>query len=63
MTIPQVVIELTNFGCANGWTQTPAIVRACRDLGHIPQDETIRPCLHRVTCPECKYFYTYDSSD
>ena len=59
--------EYKDFGWANGWKETPEIVKKCRDLGHQGSDtpKSHRPyeCFeHTVVCHECRYFYKYDSS-
>ena len=51
-------------GWANGWLETPVIIKECREKGH-KTVETKGPykCTHIVKCPICRYRYMYDSSD
>lgn len=57
--------EMKDLGCANGWGKDPQEVIKCRadNHKHLKQVEEMGRCLTRVTCPICRYAYTYDSSD
>lgn len=52
-----------DYGYANGWTQTPALIAHCQHSNHRTVTERIGNCLHEVSCDECCYTYRYDSSD
>ncbi len=60
--------KVQNLGFANGWQETPDIVKKCRELGHDRQNKSDAPgvpyrCfVHSVQCDICGYFYKYDSS-
>jgi len=61
---PPVVKDL---GWANGWKETPEIIKKCKELKHetINKDVSSRPGrgLHNTTrCDICGYIYHYDSS-
>ena len=55
-----------DLGWANGWKETPEIVKRCRALGHKTIDTNRDPTWHGLTnevrCDECGYVYRYDSS-
>ena len=51
---------LLDLGWANGWAETPEIVKKC---AHRPADVPLGSCAHRVTCASCGYTYAYDSGD
>lgn len=60
-------IETTfqELGWANGWKETPAIVKKCQKEKHevIDFDHSgNRGLHHEVKCYICKYVYHYDSS-
>ena len=57
--------EFKDLGWANGWKETPEIVKKCREAKHrvIDFDHSgNRGLHHEVNCPICKYIYHYDSS-
>jgi len=60
--------KVKNLGWANGWSETPEIVKKCRELGHQRSDNSDAPgvpykCfVHTVRCDICGYVYKYDSS-
>lgn len=54
---------LVKLGCANDWGKDPNIVVGCNALKHRTEAVEEARCLTRVTCRECGYTYTYDSSD
>ena len=51
---------MKDFGYANGWTETPDIVKDC---DHEPEVITVGRCLRQYSCTECDYTYLVDSSD
>jgi hypothetical protein len=57
-----------NLGWANGWSETPEIVKKCRELNHDVSDKSDAPgvpykCFtNTVRCDICGYYYKYDSS-
>ena len=57
--------EFIDLGWANGWKETPAIVKKCREQKHevVNFDRSGNRGLdHEVRCHTCKYVYHYDSS-
>lgn len=52
--------EIQGLGWANGWTETPEIVKNCT---HKQIVEQTGRCEHRHTCEICGYTYMVDSSD
>ena len=54
--------QLRDLGYANGWQDTPDIVKACRARGHIPEEINRGRCLNEYRCVECGYKYLVDSS-
>lgn len=61
-TLPNGWID---YGLANEWKATPAIVEWCQIRKH-PLDRTVEKRgggIHLVRCNQCCYQYTYDSSD
>lgn len=57
------VKDYINFGTANGWTETPDLVKRCVAKKHSPGQIGIGKCLTEVKCELCRYKYTIDSSD
>jgi len=59
--------DVTDLGWANGWKETPRIVRECQKMGHKVTCVDVGPCLRGlenvVTCNLCGYVYRFDSSD
>ena len=55
--------KIIDLGWANGWTDRPAIVVACRAAKHDCDQETTGRCVRRISCPDCGYTYQVDSSD
>ena len=59
--------KVINLGWANGWKETPEIVKKCHALGHRPIDidrgPPFRGLDHEVRCDICGYVYHVDSSD
>ena len=51
------------LGWANGWKETPEIVKECNAQKHKTREGGIGNCLHEVTCDICGYYYKYDSGD
>lgn len=54
-----------DLGWANGWKETPQIVKKCREEKHkvVNLDRSgNRGLHHEVKCTICKYIYHYDSS-
>ena len=51
---------MIDLGTANGWEETPEIVKACT---HDTEEKTISNCLHVITCKVCGYTYMVDSGD
>jgi len=54
--------RVVNLGTANGWKDTPGIVKECREAGHETQGSKISNCYYEVRCDKCGYVYRYDSS-
>ena len=56
--------NLKDLGWANGWLETPEIVRICRKLHHMTSEEDCPPwsCVTLITCEDCQYIYKIDSS-
>lgn len=60
---------MQQLGWANGWNETPAIVKKCRELQHwkTPDFHEIhdspRGDKNIVRCDVCNYIYYYDSTD
>jgi len=58
---------MEDLGWANGWVETPDIVKKCEELKHVTSDIDYGPphrgLEHRVVCKICNYIYYYDSSD
>jgi len=54
------------LGWANGWKDTPEIVRRCREMKHKRQEyhlgRTPMDHTHLITCEDCGYWYKVDSS-
>ena len=55
-----------DLGCANGWRETPQMVKLCQRSSHVQTD--VNPTapqsgIHVVRCEQCGYTYTYDTSD
>ena len=55
--------ETEDLGWANGWGETPEVVKKCREAGHSPVEIGLGSCVHQVTCDKCKITYRYDSGD
>ncbi len=53
--------EIKDLGYANGWKETPEIVKECREK-HKQRSRTIGNCLHEYYCDKCGYVYKVDSS-
>lgn len=57
----------TNLGYANGWSETPEVVKACRQKQHgksgYMRETRLGNCLTQYECGECNYYYRVDSSD
>jgi len=57
--------KVKDLGWANGWGETPEIVKKCRELKHTTTDvdhSHMRGTNHEVRCDICGYIYRYDSS-
>lgn len=59
--------QIKDLGWANGWSETPAEVEACRKAKHRTRNNDVGPprrgLEHVVKCVKCGYVYRYDSSD
>ena len=55
--------QMVDLGCANGWGKDPNIVVGCEAARHRVESRGEAKCLTRITCRQCGYTYTYDSSD
>ena len=51
-----------DLGWANGWGETPDIIKKCREAKHKTEEMTPRMFDHVVRCDICGYVYKYDSS-
>ena len=59
----QVSPEIQDLGVANGWKETPEIVRECLVRSdHINTTTKIGRTRTEVRCDICGYRYEYDSS-
>ncbi len=56
-------LYVQDLGYANGWKDTPDIVKKCHEMGHIQNGRNVGRCLHEYGCGACKYKYLVDSSD
>lgn len=57
--------KVKNLGWANGWRETPEILKKCRELKHKTSGvdhSHMRGTNHEVRCDICGYVYRYDSS-
>jgi hypothetical protein len=54
--------ERKELGYANGWKETPEIVKKCAELGHKQYHLVVGNCDHEYGCVECGYSYSVDSS-
>ena len=54
--------ERKNLGYANGWKDTPEIVKKCEEMGHKQYHRVVGNCDHEYGCVECGYSYSVDSS-
>jgi hypothetical protein len=52
-----------DFGAANGWLETPELVKRCVAKKHSPKQTGVGRCLTEVRCELCRYKYLIDSSD
>lgn len=53
---------MDDLGWANGWDETPEIVKKCKEEKHkVIRDDSGNFC-HLIKCYICGYFYYYDSS-
>jgi len=55
--------NIHDLGYANGWKETPEIVRNCKQQGHIQYSQNVGKCLTEYGCGACHYKYLVDSSD
>lgn len=61
--------DLVSLDWANGWGETPEIVRKCQEARGRGEKHDVREgngpwsCTHVVECHTCKYKYMYDSGD
>ena len=55
--------DYINFGTANGWLETPELVKRCVAKKHSPKQTGVGRCMTEVKCGLCKYKYLIDSSD
>lgn len=54
---------MKDLGYANGWIETPEIVKKCNQLGHRGYSINRGKCLNEYGCERCGYKYLIDSSD
>lgn len=54
---------MVDLGCCNGWSSRPNILDECQKKQHVTESVELGRCYYRVTCKECGYTYTIDSSD
>lgn len=54
---------MTDLGYANGWTETPEIVKKCRENEHVTKKKIIGNCVTQYYCHLCLYTYKIDSGD
>lgn len=52
-----------DLGYANGWKETPEIVKECEKKGHVKYSQNVGKCLTEHGCGACHYIYLVDSSD
>jgi hypothetical protein len=55
--------EIVDLGYANGWGETPEIVKKCWEQDHEREGGNIGRCLSETICRICGYKYKIDSSD
>jgi hypothetical protein len=56
--------EYVDLGCANGWGETPEIVKiADKDDDCFYESENLGRCYNKYICHKYKFYYTVDSSD
>lgn len=55
--------EYLDIGMANGWTETPELVKRCANKMHPVTKLNLGRCLTEVRCDICRYVYKVDSSD
>jgi hypothetical protein len=54
---------IKNLGWANGWPETPEIVKECEKLGHQTTGrDSYMNCVTIRICETCGYEYKIDSS-
>lgn len=53
---------MSNLGYANGWAETPAIVKNCERMAHGWVTRQIGRCEREHSCPICNYRFKVDSS-
>jgi 23S rRNA C2498 (ribose-2'-O)-methylase RlmM len=51
-----------DYGYANGWGETPALIKECREKKHKTRDKSLGNFNNIVWCDICNYKYKYDSS-
>ena len=52
-----------DLGTANGWIETPDLIKHCVEKKHSPKQTGVGKCLTEVKCGICMYKYLIDSSD
>ena len=55
--------DTVDLGYANGWKDTPKILRTCNKRKHFMYIKTVGKCLNEYGCELCGYKYLVDSSD
>lgn len=52
-----------DLGYANGWKNTPDIIKKCKAKGHVREYKNVGRGVTEYSCPICKYKYSIDSTD
>ncbi len=56
------VWQSKDLGYANGWSETPEIIKECEKQHHKQYSHNVGNCLTEYGCGACKYSYMVDSS-
>lgn len=54
---------MKDLGYANGWKDTPEIVKECKEKGHEREWRSVGRSVGEYTCKICGYTFRVDSSD
>jgi hypothetical protein len=62
MSETAAVWQSKDLGYANGWRETPEIIKKCKEMGHQQYTHHAGNCLTEYGCGACHYTYLVDSS-